>query len=273
MRGRVFFGTLVLLLGLLSIFIGGTSRLLQAQTSEDYADRQPRRCRSCHSEIYWNWRDSPHARGVESAGFQQVWERARRDPTCLTCHSPAYDAEIEQRFDEGVSCGACHRTVDSARRRQGATIYHGKMSILRTASDCGTCHGGDHAVSFTEWQASAHNGARTVDCLSCHSPHGGGLTVDSGEALCGSCHLQPVPEVNPHMHVEGGCTDCHPAPVSTDNVHMHDTQADVDCVACHVVSELDQYGRYLSITGHSMRPSLTGCLNCHGSLHDPPNAP
>jgi hypothetical protein len=257
----------VLLVGITAVLLGGASLSLQAQTGSDYADRPPRQCRSCHTEIYREWADSQHALTAASDNFERVWERARKDTACLTCHSPAYDADTGRRGEEGVNCGACHRTLDPTRRRDGSLTYHGPMSTLRTAADCGSCHGADHAVTFIEWEDSAHNGARTVDCLTCHLPHSGEITAPTGEALCGSCHLQPVPEVNPHMHVEGGCTDCHPAPVSVDNVHMHDAGEDIDCIDCHIATELDQYGRFKASTGHSMVASLTACLDCHGSLH------
>jgi predicted CXXCH cytochrome family protein len=195
-----------------------------------------------------------------------VWERARQSPDCLTCHNPL----AETTHATGVGCGACHHTIDTTRRQAegSSTTYHGQMGTLASAADCGTCHGADHALTYVEWEASAHNGARTVDCLSCHQSHTGGLTAASGRELCGSCHLQDVPTTNPHMHVDSGCTDCHPAPVSTDNVHMSGLETDVECVACHVVTELDHYGRYLARAGHLMDVPLVACTNCHGSLHD-----
>lgn len=255
----------LLLIGLTAALLNGAA--MQAQDDSDYADTPPRQCRVCHADIYREWRDSHHALSFSSAEFQRVWERSRQNPDCLTCHSPAFDAETGEMAYEGVGCAACHRTLDPTRRRGSGFTYHGKMSTQPSAADCGSCHGADHALTFIEWQSSAHNGARAVDCLGCHQSHAGGITAASGEELCGSCHLQDVPTVNPHMHVEGGCTDCHPAPVNMDNVHMHGG-ADIDCIACHVVTEPDQYGRFLKRAGHLMDVSLAACLNCHGSLHD-----
>lgn len=256
---------LLVLGGLMAVLAGSSA--LQAQADSDYADRPPQRCRSCHAEIYAEWSGSLHALAFKSERFQEVMARARQPAECLTCHSPAYNPASGRMAFEGVGCGSCHRTLDDTRRRGDGFTYHGAMSTLRSAANCGNCHGADHALTYIEWQGSAHNGARAVDCLGCHSAHGGGITAASGRDLCGSCHLQEVPTVNPHMHVEGGCTDCHPAPVKTDNVHMNGLETDVDCVACHLVTELDRYGRYLAQAGHSMKVTLTACTNCHGSLH------
>lgn len=269
-RNRYICWALVALLtGLAGLMMGGAT--LHAQDTpdtDDYVNRPPSLCGTCHEEVYANWLMSGHAQTINTEHFQTVWRRARENPDCMTCHSPAYDADTGEAAFAGVGCGACHMTVDPERRRADRYTYHGAMGTRRDPADCAGCHGADHAVTYIEWEASAHNGLRTVDCATCHRPHTGGLMYASGEALCGSCHLQEVPEVNPHMHVEGGCTDCHPAPVNTDNIHMHDSEAGVDCVTCHLTQEYDQYDRYLVWTGHTMEVRLPACLSCHG-IHTP----
>lgn len=58
----------------------------------------PETCKACHPAAYEAWRASPHARARE-----QLPERSRQDPRCLSCHAP--DAEDGLA---GVSCEACH---------------------------------------------------------------------------------------------------------------------------------------------------------------------
>ncbi|MBK8019865.1 MAG: cytochrome c3 family protein [Chloroflexi bacterium] len=252
---------LVIFTAALFLFQGTT---LLAQSDTDYADRPPRQCRRCHDDIYEEWADSLHALGYESDSFQAIWERARFDDDCLTCHSPAIEAE---RSFEGVGCGSCHEILDPAEREEDGLDFHGVMSTEPSAALCGTCHGQDHAVTYVEWQTSAHNGARTVDCKTCHLSHTGDIPTATTTELCGSCHLQEVPTVNPHMHVEGGCTDCHPGPVNMDNVHLHDAATEITCTDCHIVTEMEVYGRYPANTGHTMEVALAACTNCHGAMH------
>lgn len=257
----------VLLVGLTGLLLSSAALIAQDNPEPDYVNRPPSQCSNCHIDVYYTWWESGHAQTVASAQFQEVWDRARNNPDCMTCHSPNMTPETGMGFD-GVGCGACHFTIDPTRRRADRYTYHGTMGTRSDPEDCATCHGADHALTYIEWETSAHNGPRTVDCASCHLPHSGGLTQASGQALCGSCHLQEVPTTNPHMHVEGGCADCHPTPVNTDNVHMHEAEAGVDCITCHVVTEYDEYGRYLQWSGHTMQVTLTSCLNCHG-IHEP----
>ena len=253
-------------MGLALIIYG--SAIVFAQDERDYADRSPRLCRNCHEVEYEAWARSGHGLAFEDEAFQASWERARQSEACLTCHSPSINAAPSAWEYEGVGCGACHRTIDDTRRAGDGYNYHGTMSTTNRADDCGTCHGEDHALTYREWEMSAHNGARTVDCSACHVAHTGGISAPTNMELCGGCHLQEVPTTNPHMHQEGGCTDCHPAPVNMDNVHMHGDEPIADCTACHMVTEPDRYGRYLSNAGHSMEVELAACFICHGELHD-----
>jgi len=256
---------LAVLMGWALLVVGSAVVLAQ---EGDYADRSPRLCGNCHVDEYEVWAQSGHGRAFEDATFQAAWERARFAEACLTCHSPAYDPVPGAWTFAGVGCGACHRTIDETRREGDGYKYHGTMSVDRPVATCAGCHGEDHALTYPEWELSAHNGARTVDCFDCHTAHSGDLLTADSVTLCGGCHLQEVPTTNPHMHQEGGCTDCHPAPVNMDNVHMHGDEPAADCVACHMVTEPDRYGRYLANAGHTMQVELAACTNCHGALHD-----
>lgn len=59
----------------------------------------PESCKACHPEAYNAWRQSKHARALDSLSPQQ-----QKDARCLTCHSP-------NQADKGVpdiSCETCH---------------------------------------------------------------------------------------------------------------------------------------------------------------------
>ncbi len=58
----------------------------------------PETCKACHAAAYDVWRNGPHARAFEGLPAQ-----SRKDPRCLSCHSPDADAGLA-----GVSCESCH---------------------------------------------------------------------------------------------------------------------------------------------------------------------
>lgn len=254
-RGLLF----VLLLAALLLPAGG----LEAQTGS--RPRSPRYCGRCHEEAYEHWAGSAHnLTAYHGERFQAVWERQRHAAECLTCHTTQQGEGQELLTYNGVSCAACHRPI--GQDYDAEVRDHVQMSIPESVQTCAACHGNDHAVTFLEWQASAHNGPREVNCLACHDAHTGGLINTDLAALCGSCHMQPVPAVSAHMYVDSGCTDCHPAPISTENVHMSG-DVGADCASCHMLAAMDEWGRYPASTGHTMTVSLTACVNCHGDLH------
>ncbi len=236
----------------------------------DSPARAPHECRECHLEAYESWARSAHnTRAFIGREFRAVWARERQSPQCRACHTTGYTAETGSQAYTGVSCEACHQPVENGTIAEGEYREHEQLSIPRRVDECGVCHGAGHALTYVEWEASAHNGGIEVGCLSCHDAHSGHLVETDMVALCGSCHFQPVPVNSPHMGVESGCTDCHPVPIATDNVHMHEnSDAAADCVACHMVTEEGPYGLYLSNAGHTLQASLAACVNCHGSLHD-----
>nr|MBN1229000.1 hypothetical protein [Anaerolineae bacterium] len=228
--------------------------------------RSPRYCGRCHEEEYAHWRDSAHnLEAFQGERFQSVWDRQRRSSECLACHTTQLGEGDDAVTYNGVTCAACHVAVDDT--YDPDEREHVMMSIPKSSESCAGCHGGDHALTYLEWENSAHNGPREVGCLDCHDAHTGDTVQNDISALCGSCHMQPVPTVSAHMHINSGCTDCHPASVKTDNVHMGGSDP-AECTDCHMVIEMEEWGRYLENAGHSMTVSLAACTNCHGSLHE-----
>jgi hypothetical protein len=259
----------VLLLGLLgcSLLLFFSSRITMAQGGT--ASHSPRWCWQCHPEAYEKWALSSHDTTFHSDTFQMLWERERHTEECLSCHTTGYEADTRTIGYEGVGCAACHAPVGNNHDFDPETRAHEELSIPGLPVDCAGCHGADHALTYLEWEQSAHNGAREVGCQECHDAHSARLVEEDIVIGCGSCHLQPVPVTSPHMFIDSGCTDCHPAPISTSNVHMNDNEGVIaDCVACHMITETDRRDRYLTNAGHNMTVSLTACTTCHGDLHN-----
>jgi len=59
----------------------------------------PESCKACHPDAYAAWRQSKHARAIESLSEPQ-----RRDARCLSCHAP----NLQDRRVESISCETCH---------------------------------------------------------------------------------------------------------------------------------------------------------------------
>src|SRR3989337_2349094 len=76
-------------------------------------------CGRCHRAILESWKQSAHARAMESPVFQDALDAAVADfgagvrRTCLNCHSPIAvhtgDLALQQKVSwEGVTCDYCH---------------------------------------------------------------------------------------------------------------------------------------------------------------------
>ena len=58
----------------------------------------PETCKACHPAAYEVWRTGPHARSVDGLPAQ-----SRKDPRCLSCHSPQADEGLA-----AITCESCH---------------------------------------------------------------------------------------------------------------------------------------------------------------------
>jgi predicted CXXCH cytochrome family protein len=256
---------------LIGIFVSFLLSLMNngiAMSQDDGLSNAPGDCLICHRDSYRQWGESAHNRSAfRDSAFQAVWERERQSSDCLLCHTTGSDPDSGTMGFEGVGCIACHPPIGNG-DYNSEVREHQRLQIPDRAEDCAGCHGNDHALTYLEWEESAHSEEIIVDCLACHDAHSGDLIVDDTIELCGSCHFQPVPTNTNHMGVDSGCTDCHPEPVDMDNVHLDDGDEPVaTCVECHMVTEADRWGRYLDNAGHTLDVELTACMNCHGELH------
>jgi len=59
----------------------------------------PESCKACHPESYTAWKQSKHARALDSLSAQQ-----QKDGRCLSCHAP----NLKDSNVPGISCETCH---------------------------------------------------------------------------------------------------------------------------------------------------------------------
>jgi DmsE family decaheme c-type cytochrome len=186
---------------------------------------------------------SVHAWAVEDLG------------ACTPCHADAAGVleHGHAGHRESVGCVDCH-----APHPPSPDGSPGPAPIRRTCEQCHPEVLGEFRLPF------AHPLGISVDCTSCHDPHGRPLRDrlrHEREDACFECHSEKRgPFVHPH---EGdktqGCLSCH-LPHGSPNRRLL-THADSRslCFSCHEV--IDDF--------HIQNPGsiFRDCLNCHTEVH------
>lgn len=214
------------------------------------------RCTSCHTHNV----AGSHMAADKNACFLCHFKERVTGTTpvpqqfCLDCHdAPKEDIELagqtynhEAYVSQGVDCQRCHL---DAIEGQGAV----------DPNACLQCHEESKLPQLTADRQAVHQIHVTdhkVDCYRCHSEikHGVHLTTDQVKFTCGQCHTDT--HVGPReLYAGTGGRGVPDMPSSMYN-------AQVDCVGCH----LDQFsdGLHALIQGKVMRPTVKGCVDCHG---------
>ena len=197
------------ILALLGLFTAAVP--LAAQTR---APQSAEYCGDCHREIYDGWKQSVHARAMESRLFQDALKMAAADfgndarKVCLRCHSPASaltdDLALSRKVSwEGITCDYCHsiREVTTTGTNPVARVEftgvksgpypdvvspaHGTAfsNVHTTSLVCISCHeyknslGFPVLTTFTEWKDGPYSKAGK-ECQSCHMFAAKGNVVD-----------------------------------------------------------------------------------------------
>ena len=171
-------------------------------------------CGRCHRAIYEAWKESAHARAMESSLFQDALDLTEADfgvsarKICLGCHSPITSATgdfaLQKKVTwEGVSCDYCHSirdvsmsgvnpkaTVSYTLEKSGplknvTSMAHGTTySPVHTSSlACAPCHEYRNSLGFpvlttySEWKNSRYAN-EGKECQSCHMYQVAGEVVD-----------------------------------------------------------------------------------------------
>lgn len=178
---------------------------------------------------------------------------------CLECHDPpTEDIELggqtfnhEAYVAEKVDCQRCH--IDAV-EGQG----------LVDPNACLQCHEESAIPTLTSERQDMHKIHVTdhkVDCYRCHSEirHGANITDHKVKFDCAQCHTEP--HLGPRELYAGiGGRGVDDMPSSMYN-------AQVDCIGCHLEEFSDGHnGEVGLILGDVMRPSVKGCVDCHGDV-------
>ncbi len=185
-------------------------------------------CGQCHLSIVESWKESAHARSMESRLFQDAMAAAEREagPSvragCLGCHAPLAlqtgDSGLDRKVSwEGVTCDYCHsvRSVDVENSSPRAKVEYSlaKSGPLKdvvsgahptvyspvhvTASVCAPCHEHRNAqglavlTTYSEWKASRY-GKEGKNCQSCH------MAAVAGNVADARFEREPTTNINIH---------------------------------------------------------------------------
>lgn len=208
--------------------------------------------------------------------------------------------------DATVACVDCHNETDliSAKRLQYSYSGHNAGLTLDYAGardNCTACHSGSGFVAWQE-QGGATNDVEApanntkIDCRSCHEIHTTyseddfalrnaepvSLITDSSQVydagtsnLCVNCHqartAPPVPgggttsfsssHFGPHHGPQANFLLSIGGYGVTDDPNPHATEVEGGCVTCHMADD-----SAIQAGGHTFKPSLEGCQDCHTDL-------
>ena len=195
-------------------------------------------CAGCHADVVTKFEGNPHTKLALEHGGNGV--------TCEGCH------------------GAGREHVEGGGDKTKIFNFNAVGEKEQTAR-CLSCHAGTHA----NFDRSPHAKA-AVGCLSCHSVHNPGSTMETKDhllktaepALCFGCHTDVKPSFSMPFHHkvnEGAvsCSDCHDVHGSFGNNNLKSTaDQNLICTKCHTETRGPFVYEHAAVKAE-------GCLGCH----------
>ena len=169
------------LAAIIAVFVGCASFEKLEPISEKELNRvsgsfpQAETCGHCHSSIYDEWRESPHAHAFSNEAFRKATSDYRFE-ACLACHAPepqytkGRPTARNHLREEGVTCVSCHLeegSISGPIAPTGMVAPHPvdvTSDRYRNSRFCGRCHEG----TYGEWMEAPANPKQT--CQDCHMP-------------------------------------------------------------------------------------------------------
>ena len=216
------------------------------------------RCTSCHSQIV----QGNHMAVTDFTCFLCHFKGKLNsiDPQpqefCLSCHNyPNYYVGVmdinydhTEYVENGVSCQFCH--ID---------VVEGRGEVEDRA--CLQCHSDPAQLE------------KVTDVIAVHLNH-----VTDHKVECFNCHANIIHAVpTEHQPLAVSCATCHSSThlgpqqlyAGTGGRGVEDLpspmfEAEVDCVGCHL--DATSHGDEFIMKGNTMKPTVQGCVDCHGEL-------
>ncbi len=199
-----------------------------ATTKEALHHVSAKECKTCHEEIYSQWKDSMHANStalndpIHGTFYNAVIGDPKEEgirkkgkyPVCLQCHAPAAaldgktDLTSMQVYNEGINCVACH-TISKFKGtkktegglRLGTQAYEFSDSSLQGPGTNYTEPGWQHPVFKNSANPAVFK--TSAVCMGCHDQRknsnkvalcqtGDEIASSDGSNNCLSCHMPVV---------------------------------------------------------------------------------
>ncbi|MBF0265410.1 MAG: cytochrome c family protein [Gammaproteobacteria bacterium] len=240
------------------LFIGTNSVASTADSSESIHHVLSEVCKTCHTDIYKQWKGSMHANStafndpihgafykkvIGDPGKEGVKTKKGKYPVCLQCHAPNAAKDKKTKLDskpaylEGVNCVACH----TLKKYNGIDAPNGKLRLgLKSYDVSDKLQGPGHNSNNKLAALSASNDAFGFgggDSDKKPNPHlGKSVTVDGKK-------IPSLPmESNPsQVRTSDACMGCHDrrnnahgAPLCATGTEYKQSNAQVDCLSCHM---------------------------------------
>ncbi len=199
-----------------------------AKSQEPLRHVSAKECKTCHEEIYSQWKSSMHANStaltdpihgafynaVVGSPEQEGIKKNGKYPVCLQCHSPAAakdgktDLTALQVYNEGVNCISCH-TITGFKGTKKAT---GGLRLGMQAYEFSDTSLQGPGTNHTEpdWQHPSFQNTANPEimktnaiCMGCHDQRknsnkvalcrtGDEIASSEGSSNCLSCHMPIV---------------------------------------------------------------------------------
>lgn len=265
-----------------------------------YVEQQIPYCGTCHT---------PHRFSEEDTGLTQqgenLWMRGENQDSkiCRQCHESLFTGSEDEAREKGIhpvsldldetveiggkeinrlNCESCHAVHGGGEGSTSLVVSNSEVGTL-----CATCHTRHTAKSLEEARekgvhpvnieldepVTLNNQEITkLDCLSCHSVHGGhkqtaSLKLDhaNGE-ICEACHESAMAVLRSDHDLRMSAPDSH-------NLLQQSPEEAGLCGSCHSMHQNKEKDPMLSVAGLSPKDTKQShiardrlCQNCH---HDP----
>ncbi|MCB1761962.1 MAG: cytochrome c family protein [Gammaproteobacteria bacterium] len=247
-------------MGVAAVFgwIGTVSELLADEPIHHLSSET---CKTCHKEIYKQWKGSMHANStalsdpIHGTFYQntvgdptkegELHKASQKYPVCLECHAPNAARDKKTKLDalpvysEGVNCIACH----TLKSYKGIQAPDGKLQL------------GMKSYELTDTlQGPGRYSNRKLAALTASTDIFGG----------GDSEAKPNPHLGEPVTMDG--KEIPALPMESNPKQLKTSDA---CMGCHDQRN-NPHGVPLCQTGneYSMSNSQVNCLSCHMPVND-----
>ncbi len=234
---------------------------------------RPESCLLCHTT---GWDKNKNNHGADEAEYRKNLLGIQ----CESCHGPGSEhvkgggdpSKITVDYSAEL-CGSCHTgshhpTYDEWEISDHAGALESLKGSSHASDHCLECHSADYWYDRTVTLDTAQE---SITCVMCHFAHGSNFEYqlrEEGEKLCALCHTTEGsrPPSSPHHPQDemllgiGGYEWPQGGPY-LDSPHTYDIEE--RCMKCHMYTRDFESEEKPAITGHSWKPDIEVCRECH----------